>query len=53
MEENRIMEEKMIVIKGSKTFCFNFDWPKYPNENLKHENMSLLKTYQLITCGKI
>ena len=26
----------MIVIKDSKTFCFNFDWAKYDDENLKH-----------------
>ena len=31
------MEENMIVITDPKTFCFNFDWPKDVNENLKHE----------------
>ena len=36
MEENIIMEEKMIVIRGPKTFCFNVDWRKYVDENLKH-----------------
>ena len=30
------MEENMIVIKDSKTFRFNFDWPKDVDENLKH-----------------
>ena len=29
MEENIIMAENMIVIRDTKTFCFNFDWPKY------------------------
>ena len=27
----------MIVIRDSKIFCFNFDWPKNVDENLKHE----------------
>ena len=27
----------MILIRNSKTFCFNFDWPKDTDENLKHE----------------
>ena len=27
----------MIVIRDPKTFSFNFDWPKYVDENLKHE----------------
>ena len=26
----------MIVIRDPKTFCFNFDWTKYVDENLKH-----------------
>ena len=25
----------MTVIRGPKTFCFNFDWPKDVNEDLK------------------
>ena len=32
-----IMEENMTVVRDPKTFCFNFDWPKYVDENLKHE----------------
>ena len=27
----------MIMIRDPKTFCFNFDWPKGVDENLKHE----------------
>ena len=27
----------MIVIKDSKTFRFNFDWPKDVDENLEHK----------------
>ena len=30
------MEENVIVIRDSKTFSFNFDWPKNVDENLKH-----------------
>ena len=37
MEENIIMEENMIVIRDSQTFCFNFDRPRDVDENLKHE----------------
>ena len=29
------MKENMIVIRDAKTFCFNFDCPKYVDENLK------------------
>ena len=32
-----IMEENMIMIRDRKTFCFNSDWPKYVDDNLKHE----------------
>ena len=28
MEENIIMEENMMVIRDTKTFCFNFDYSK-------------------------
>ena len=31
------MEENMIVIRDSKTFCFKFDWPKDVDESFKHE----------------
>ena len=30
-----IMEKNMIVIRDPKTCCFNFDWPKDVDENLK------------------
>ena len=33
----------MIVIKDRKTFCFNFDWPKYVDKNLKHEIEFIIK----------
>ena len=31
-----IMEENVIVIRDPKSFCFNFDWPKDADENLKY-----------------
>ena len=31
------MEKNMIVIRGPKTFCFNFGWSKDVDENLKRE----------------
>ena len=38
-----IMEENMIVIRDAKTFCFNFDWPKYGDDNLKREIEFIIK----------
>ena len=37
MEENIIMKKNMIVIRDPEAFCFNFDWPKDIDENLKNE----------------
>ena len=44
MEENIIMEENMILIRDLKTFCFNFDWSKDVDENLKHEIGFIIKS---------
>ena len=30
------MEETITVIRDPKYFCYNFDWPKNVDENLKH-----------------
>ena len=38
------MEENMIVIRDPKTFCFNFDWPKDVDENLKHAVEFIIKS---------
>ena len=38
------MEENMIVIRDPKIFCFNYDWPKDVDENLKHENELIMKS---------
>ena len=34
----------MVVIRKSKTFYFDFDWPKNINENLKHEIEFVIKS---------
>ena len=33
----------MIVIRDPKTFCFNFDSPKYVDQNLKEETEFFIK----------
>ena len=43
----------MIVIKDPKTFCFNFDWPKYVDENQKHEIESIIKSNESLAENKI
>ena len=53
MEENIIMDENMIMIRGPKTFCFNFDWPKDVDENLKHEIEFIRKSNQSLAKSKI
>ena len=47
------MEENMIVIKDSKTFCFSFDWPKEVDENLKHEIEFIIKSNEFLAEKKI
>ena len=42
------MEENMIVIRDPKTFCFNFDWLKYVDENLKHEIEFIIKSSECL-----
>ena len=38
------MEKNLIAITYSKTFCFNFNWPKDFDENLKHEVECIIKS---------
>ena len=37
------MEDNMIVIRDPKTFCFNFDFPKDADDNLKREIEFIIK----------
>ena len=42
----------MIVIRDRKTFCFNFDWPKNVDENLKHETKNIIKINESLAENK-
>ena len=43
----------MIVTRGSKTFCFNFDGPKNLDDNLKHETDFIMKSNESLAENKI
>ena len=43
----------MIVIRDPKTFCFNFDWPKYVDNNLRREIEFVIKSYEYLAENKI
>ena len=43
----------MIVTRDPKTFCFNFDWSKQVDENLKHEIEYILKTNESLAENKM
>ena len=47
------MEENMVVIRDPQTFFFFFDWPKYVNENLKHEFEFIIKSNEYLAENKI
>ena len=53
MEENIITEENMIVIRDPKTFCFDFDWPKDFDENLKHKMELIIKSKESLAENEI
>ena len=53
MKENIIMEENMIVIRDPKTFSFNFNWPKYVDENVKHEIEFIIISNESLAENKI
>ena len=37
----------MIVTRDPKTFCFNFDWPKHSDDNLKDEIEFIIKAMNI------
>ena len=41
------------MIKDSKTICFNFDWPKNLDGNLKQEIEFIIKTNESLPVNKI
>ena len=47
------MEENMIAIRDSKSFCFNFNSPKYVDENLNDEIELILKNNKSLAENKI
>ena len=47
------MVENMILIRDPKIFCFNFDWPKYIDESLKHEIEFIIKSNESLADNKI
>ena len=53
MDENIIMEEKIVVIRDPKTFCFYFDWSKDVDENLKHEIEIIIKSNESLAENKM
>ena len=48
-----IMVENMILIRDPETFCFNFDWLKDVDENLKHEIEFIIKINESFAENKI
>ena len=43
----------MIFVRDPKTFCFNFHWPKYVDENLMHEIQFIIKSNESIDENKV
>ena len=41
------------MIRDPKTFYFNFDWPKYVDENLKHEIEFIIKSNESLAENEI
>ena len=47
------MEENLIVTRDPNNFCFNFDWLKDFDENLKHDIELIIKNNVSLTENKI
>ena len=47
------MEKNVIVIRDPKNFCFNFDWLKHVDENLKQETEFISKSNKSLAENKI
>ena len=43
----------MVVVRPTKTFFFNFDWPKEVDESLKHKIDFIIKTNESLAESKI
>ena len=53
MEEIIIIEENMIVIRDTKTFCLNFNLTKDADDNLKHRIECIIKNNNFLAENKI
>ena len=47
------MEENMIVTRDTKTFYFEFDWPKDVDNNLKHKIKFVVKSNESLAENKV
>ena len=47
------MEDNLIVIRYPKNFCFNFDWPKVFDKNLKHEIEFIIRSNESLAENKV
>ena len=47
------MKENMVGIRDTKTFCFDFDCPKYVDKNLKHEDEFIMKRNESLSENEI
>ena len=47
------MEENIILKRHPKAFCFDFDWPKYFDENLKYEIEFIIKSHESLAENEI
>ena len=43
----------MIVTRDPETFCFNFDWSKQVDENLKHKVKYIIKSNESLAENKM
>ena len=50
--QSLIIEKNMVVIRDPKKFCFNFDWPKNFDENLKYEAEFIIKSNEFLAKNK-
>ena len=53
IEENIMIEERMIVIRDPKTFSFNFDFSKHVDEKLKLEIEFIMESNESLAEKKI
>ena len=47
------MDENQIVIRDPKNICFNFDWPRDVDENMKHKNEYVIKNNESLAENKM